>query len=68
MGRNSYSLSLDLPGIDHAEAVDRVAALLEEEGFEILVEIDVRETLRRELDVEYTRYVILGSCNISIDD
>jgi len=63
MARNSYSFSLDLPGIEHAEAADRVAALLEEEGFEIVFDIDIRETLRQKLDVEYPRYVILGSCH-----
>ena len=43
--------------------VEAVTIELEEEGFGILCDIDVQETLRDKLDVEVDRYRILGACN-----
>ena len=50
-------------GLPWADAVARVRELLGEEGFGVLTEIDVRETLKKKLDVDFDRYVILGACN-----
>ena len=44
-------------------AVEKVKTELAKEGFGILTEIDVQATLRKKLDVDYNRYVILGACN-----
>ncbi len=44
-------------------AVDRVTEELKKEGFGILTEIDVQETLKKKLDVDFRKYRILGACN-----
>jgi uncharacterized protein (DUF302 family) len=61
--QRGYSLSRDLPDTDYDTAVERVTERLGEEGFGVLTEIDVRATLKKKLDVDFRRYVILGACN-----
>lgn len=60
----SYYISTTLDAT-FDETIDRVTQLLATEGFGILTEIDVRETLKRKLDVDFRPYRILGACNPS---
>ena len=46
-----------------AEAIEKVTEALKNEGFGILTEIDVKETLKKKLDVDFRSYKILGACN-----
>lgn len=46
-----------------ADAVRRATEALSEEGFGIITEIDVRQTLKKKLNVEFRDYRVLGACN-----
>lgn len=45
------------------EAIHRTAKALKQEGFGIITEIDVRDTLKKKLDINFRPYRILGACN-----
>jgi len=55
-----YSKTLDEP---YETAVARTVEELKKEGFGVLTEIDVKETLKKKLDVNFRKYRILGACN-----
>lgn len=57
------SIELNLP-LDPAIAATREA--LQEEGFGVLTEIDVRKTLKEKIGADFQPYVILGACNPSL--
>jgi uncharacterized protein (DUF302 family) len=52
--------------MDYQQALERLPEALRSEGFGVLTEIDVRETLKKKLGVEFRRYKILGACNPSL--
>lgn len=45
------------------EAVKKVTEALKSEGFGIITTIDIKETLKKKLDVDFRDYIILGACN-----
>jgi uncharacterized protein (DUF302 family) len=45
------------------EAVEKVTAKLKEYGFGIITQVNVQETLREKIGVEFRKYRILGACN-----
>lgn len=49
--------------ISFDDALSRVTEKLKKEGFGVLTEIDVKQTLKKKLDVEFRKYKILGACN-----
>ena len=59
-GRYGYSRTVAIP---YEQAVERITATLKEQGFGILTEIDVKATLKKKIDKDFTKYVILGACN-----
>ena len=58
-----YALVKELPELDYDDAVARTRELLSDEGFGVLTEIDVTDTFKKKLDIDFKRYVILGACN-----
>lgn len=58
-----YTKELSAP---FQEAVEDTKNALAAEGFGILTEINVQETLKQKLDVEFDHYMILGACKPSL--
>jgi len=58
----SYYFNKILKG-DFDQVIDKVTDELKKVGFGILTEIDVKETLKKKLDVDFKKYRILGACN-----
>jgi uncharacterized protein (DUF302 family) len=57
-----YGFSKTTPLL-YEQAVVKVTEELKKEGFGVLTTIDVRETMKKKLNVDFPRYVILGACN-----
>lgn len=48
---------------DFDSAIQKVTEELKKEGFGVLTEIDVKETFKKKLDIDFRKYRILGACN-----
>lgn len=59
----SYYFSKVLKNTSYTEALEQVAIELKKEGFGVLTEIDMKETLKNKIDVDFKKYKILGACN-----
>lgn len=53
-------IELDLP---YDDAIPLVKDALKAQGFGVLTEIDVRQTLNEKLDIDIEPQIILGACN-----
>jgi uncharacterized protein (DUF302 family) len=49
--------------ISYDEAIARVVDELKTEGFGILTEIDVKDAMKKKLNIDFRKYKILGACN-----
>jgi uncharacterized protein (DUF302 family) len=58
-----FSKTISIP---YEEAIEKVTTELKKEGFGVLTTIDVKETLKKKIDVDFKRYIILGACNPSL--
>lgn len=58
----SYGISKTV-NLSYDQAVMKVTEELQKEGFGVLTTIDVKETLKKKLNVDFKKYVILGACN-----
>ena len=59
----AYGFERHLQHATFEEALEKVTIALKREGFGILTQIDVKDTLKKKLDVDFRRYIILGACN-----
>jgi len=55
-----FSKTIDL---SYDQAIEKVTDELKKEGFGVLTTIDVKETLKQKIDVDFKKYAILGACN-----
>ena len=62
-----YGLRVQIP-VTYERAVEQATAALKEQGFGVLTTIDVQQTLKRKLDRDFRRYVILGACHPPLAD
>ncbi len=60
--RTSYGIKTSV-SMDYDSAISKVTEELKKEGFGVLTEIDVKGTLKKKLDVDFRKYIILGACN-----
>jgi uncharacterized protein (DUF302 family) len=60
MKKMAFEFTMDLP---YTQALTAVIDALKAEGFGVLTRIDVHDTLKEKIDVDFRPYSILGACN-----
>lgn len=63
MSEMAFEVTVNAP---YSEAIERVIDVLKREGFGVLTRIDVHDTFKQKLDVDFPNYSILGACNPSL--
>lgn len=59
----SYYFSTILSKTSWEQAIELATEELQKEGFGVLTQINVKETLKKKIDVDFRPYIILGACN-----
>jgi uncharacterized protein (DUF302 family) len=52
-----------ITGYTFEQAIEKATEELKKEGFGVLTSIDVKDTLKKKIDVDFRKYTILGACN-----
>jgi len=60
MSALGFQSVLNLP---YETVLEKVTGALKTEGFGILTSVDVKDTMKKKLDVDFRKYTILGACN-----
>ena len=60
---STYGFSRTFANTTVPAVTEAVTAALKTEGFGVLTRIDVHETLKKKINVDFDEYVILGACN-----
>ena len=63
-----YARSVRLPEMDAEDALDRIKIALGREGFSVVAELDLRDTLQRKLDKDVGPYWVLEVSNPELVD
>ncbi|GET20247.1 DUF302 domain-containing protein [Prolixibacter denitrificans] len=58
-----FYLAKTLNDTSFETALDKVTSALKDQGFGVITEIDVKDTLKKKIDVDFRKYKILGACN-----
>ncbi len=59
----SYYFSTILKNTSYEQAIELATRELQKEGFGVLTQINVKETLKNKIDADFRPYIILGACN-----
>lgn len=62
MQQTAYGLVVETPK-SYEETLGIVREALKEQGFGVITEIDVKQTVKEKLGIDFGRYIILGACN-----
>jgi uncharacterized protein (DUF302 family) len=49
--------------LSYEQAIEKVTEELKKEGFGVLTTIDVKDTLKKKINIDFSKYMILGACN-----
>ena len=59
----SYYFNKKLNETNFENALERVTEALGQQGFGVITEINVKDTFKKKIDVDFRKYMILGACH-----